>query len=401
MRFLKELKNKTWAGYAASGCIIVAFYVLLTHLSPVLSGVGAFLGFFWPVFLSLIISYVMNPLVGFFERRLSKGIKSSKISQSLSVFISFVLVIAAVAVIMVGLIPQIAGSIVTLISNMGGYISSLQELISSAPSDREIFGINISSITGLGDTVLSEVEGFLTTNASGIIGASVNIGQSFVTFIISMILSIYILVDKENIMGAIRRFLGLVMSEKTYHNASEFWRRCHHILIRYMVYDIVDGIVIGVINFVFMLIMRMPYAVIVSLTVGITNLAPTFGPLVGAAVGAFILVLVNPWQALFFIVFTIILQTFDGYIFKPKLFGDTFGVSSVLILAAIITGGRMFGVVGILFAIPAAAILDFIYRDYVCIKLRERRELISKETVSKESVSKEPKDGEDPSDNDS
>ena len=106
---------------------------------------------------------------------------------------------------------------------------------------------------------------------------------------------------------------------------------------------------------------------------GITNLAPTFGPIVGAVIGAFILVLVNPWYALWFLIFTIILQTIDGYILKPRLFGESLGVSALMVLISIIIGGRLFGVIGILFAIPFAAIIDFVWKDYVIKKLEERK----------------------------
>jgi predicted PurR-regulated permease PerM len=121
-----------------------------------------------------------------------------------------------------------------------------------------------------------------------------------------------------------------------------------------------------------MLIVRMPYSVLISVIVGVTNLAPTFGPIVGAVIGAFILVLVEPWQALVFLIFTIVLQTLDGYILKPKLFGGSLGVSALMILISIILGGRLFGVMGILVAIPFAAILDFTWKDFVLKKLEER-----------------------------
>ena len=118
--------------------------------------------------------------------------------------------------------------------------------------------------------------------------------------------------------------------------------------------------------------MDMPYNILISVVVGITNLAPTFGPIVGGLIGAFILLLVNPWQALWFILFTLVLQTIDGYILKPKLFGNSFGVSSIWILITIIVGGRMFGVWGILLAIPFAAIADYFYRDVIWKKLEKR-----------------------------
>ena len=113
----------------------------------------------------------------------------------------------------------------------------------------------------------------------------------------------------------------------------------------------------------------------ISFIVGVTNLAPTFGPIVGGAIGGSILVLANPLSALWFIIFTIILQTLDGYVIKPKLFGDSLGVSSIWILIAIIVGGRMFGVVGIMIAIPVAAIIDYIYKEYFLYRMEEKKNI--------------------------
>ena len=143
--------------------------------------------------------------------------------------------------------------------------------------------------------------------------------------------------------------------------------------MQYIAFDILDGMIIGTLNWIFMLIMKMPYVAVVSVIVGVTNLAPTFGPLVGALLGSFILVLANPVAALWFLLFTVILQTVDGYILKPRLFGESLGVSSVWILISLIIGGRLLGVPGILLAIPFAAIGDFLYHDYILNRLEEQK----------------------------
>ena len=133
-----------------------------------------------------------------------------------------------------------------------------------------------------------------------------------------------------------------------------------------------------------MWIMGMQYAGLVSVVVGFTNLIPTFGPIIGAAIGGLILLLVKPVHALIFVIFTLVLQTIDGYIIKPRLFGNTLGVSGLLILVAIVVGGNIFGVVGILLAIPFAAILDFSYKEAFLPWLEERGERRQKEKPPQE-----------------
>lgn len=127
----------------------------------------------------------------------------------------------------------------------------------------------------------------------------------------------------------------------------------------------------------------MQYVGLVSVVVGVTNLVPTFGPIVGGVIGVFILLMVKPWHAVIFLIFTLILQTLDGYIIKPKLFGNTFGVSGLLILLAIVIGGKMFGILGILLAIPFAAICDYVYREIVIPQLEKKRKEPNKKNKKK------------------
>ena len=145
----------------------------------------------------------------------------------------------------------------------------------------------------------------------------------------------------------------------------DFVLRCDSILMSYISQTLLDSLIVGTVNAVFMLACGMQYIGLVSVVVALTNLIPNFGPIIGAVVGGFVLLLVNPLHALMFIVFCVALQFVDAYILKPKLFSSSLGVSGLLILVASIVLGNMFGILGMLLSIPVAAILSFIYRDYL------------------------------------
>jgi predicted PurR-regulated permease PerM len=210
-------------------------------------------------------------------------------------------------------------------------------------------------------------------NLDAILDTTVSFGKSIASWVIGATFAIYFLIDKDRLKNAGSTLLRSFVLDRTYRNYVVFWERSNQILIRYIVYDVLDGLIIGVTNWFFMAVADMPYGLLISVVVGVTNLAPTFGPIVGGAIGAFILVLINPWYALTFLIFTIVLQTVDGYILKPKLFASTLGVSGVWILICIVVGGRMFGVGGILLAIPFAAIMDYIYKESILVSLAERK----------------------------
>ena len=135
------------------------------------------------------------------------------------------------------------------------------------------------------------------------------------------------------------------------------------IIVKYLKYSVIDGIIIGIVNFIFMYVMEMPWKIGISILMGITNLVPNFGPVIGAVIGGIVLAFFDIKQALWFLGFTVILQTIDGLFIKPKLFGDSFGISGVVMLIAMIIGGAVFGIFGMIFVVPVVAIAKYLIKD--------------------------------------
>lgn len=395
MKFDKNRLNQPWAAYTFAACCAVLLYLFLSHINLLGIGLAKLYSFIRPVFIGLVIAYILNPLAMVIRRGLAAlrkplplpkeqdaetlaayRLKEKRRDRNLwnvTVAITIVLVVFFFIVLLVALIPQIVRSIGTLISNLGVYMDTASKLLENLNKAASSANLDIGGITNFVQDGLNQLVDALTQN-SGIVDTVTGIGSGIFNGVISFIISIYFLLDKSRLLAGCRKLARLLISEKRYPAVSSFWKRCNHIMVRYIASDILDGLFVGCANAVFMIIARMPYIPLISVVVGITNLAPTFGPIVGAVIGAFILVLANPWQALWFLIFTLILQTCDGYVVKPKLFGDTLGVPSIWILISIIVFGRMWGVVGILLAIPIAAITDFIWHDYLMRKLEERRQ---------------------------
>lgn len=373
MKFKKNWLDKRWVGYTLAACIAVVLYLFLSHINLLGEAIVAVVGFISPVISGIIITYVIDPLVHLISHLFFRKCRSQKLARNISVAISILLVIFLMILLLVELIPQLVNSIVGFLGNMDSYSTNIQALLKTVTKEAGSRSIDISGITNLGENLLQKVTSLVPSNMDSILKTSLNIGKGVFNGVIAFILAIYFLLDKNRLLNSFRSLMKTILSEKHYQESSAFWSRCNKILIRYIVCDLLDGLIIGAANFIFMTIAGMPYSILISVVVGVTNLAPTFGPIVGGAIGAFILVLTNPLYALYFLIFTVILQTCDGYILKPKLFGGTFGVSSIWILISIIVGGRMFGVWGILLAIPFAAIFDFIWREMIMDKLKKRK----------------------------
>ncbi len=374
MKISEKWFKRKWVSYTIATCSAVILFMILSNLEGIFSGFSSLYGFIRPIVTGIVIAYVFNPVAKLFESKVFKKVKKESTKWAISVAFTIIVIVLAVVLLFVALIPQLVDSVATFLSNVGGYVDALQELLrefeNNTPS--HIFGVDLSAIANFGEKILGTIGTSFSGSVSEVVNTSASIGKSVFDAILAFILAIYLLLDKKKLKSAFSYLMELIMKPESYSNTADFIRRCNDIMIRYISFDIIDGIIVGVVNFIFMLIAGMPYSVLVSFVVGITNLAPTFGPIVGGAIGGFILVLVNPWFGLAFIVFTIILQTFDGYILKPKLFGGSLGVSPLMILISIILGGRLFGVVGILLAIPVSAIIDFTWKDYALKKLEER-----------------------------
>lgn len=382
MKYTNNNAIKKWGKLTVGICSGVLLYVFLTHLDVLFTGIGSFFSFLSPVIAGLVLAYVVNPLAEFIRRRIFKN--NQKLSTWwLCVAISLILIIVLLVILLVALIPQIVNSIGVLISNLDGYAGSINGALSQLTDFAAKHNIDISQLTELGQNAIEKTIASITNSSGDVFSTVTGIGSKIMNGVIAFIISIYFLCDKERLLRGASHFFSLLLSENHYRETASFWGRCNRILIRYIIFDIIDGIIIGLSNAVFMTVARMPYVALISAVVGITNLAPTFGPIVGAVIGGFILVLVHPMQALAFLIFTIILQTIDGYVLKPRLFGGTLGIPGIWILICIIVLGRMTGVIGILLAIPVAAISDFVYHDYLLPKMAARRKTIDEKAKEK------------------
>ena len=376
----KKLQSKPWYAGAVAACIAVVLYVVLTRPGAVIALIEHFIGYFFPLLLGCIIAYLVNPLSRFFNRSVCKSIKNEKKKADVSNILAFVSVFLIVALLLLVSVPQLITSIADFAGNLKDYVKTFEDMLLRWDLLGRL-GLDSSNLISSTEDIMQKAGTYLADNLSNILNTTVGAGKSIVTFALGFILSIYLLSEKTSLKSGSKRLMQALMSDVRYAGFANFLNHCDAILNRYIVFNIIDCLIVGVLNAVFMLITRMPYVGLVSFVVAITNLIPTFGPIIGAVIGVFLLVLVKPWYALFFLAFTLVLQIFDGYILKPRLFGNSLGVSGLWIMAGVIVGGRMFGIGGILVAIPAVAILDYIYRDILMPRLERRKAEREKEAA--------------------
>lgn len=372
-----KLKNKSWYANTVALCIAVTLYVVLTHIGPINAHMDKFYGYFNTVVLGLILAYLMNPLAKFYQKKVLS--RAGKLGEKWSVaaLLAVVTTLLFFIFMLEIFIPQLIGSIRTFMGNLDSYVASLDTFLTkqgaSGVIKRAALREQMSNING-------KIIMYLAANAEAVINASAAAGKALLKWVIAFILSVYMLMSKSSLKKGAKRFMRAVIPEKTFTKTMGYLKRCDGILVDYIVCSLFDSLIVGGVTAVFMTIAGMEYVGMVSLLVGVTNLIPNFGPLIGGAIGAFILLLVKPLDAVTFILFVLVLQFLDGYVIKPKLFGNKLGVSGLLILASVVVCGNIWGITGILLAIPIAAILDFTVRDVLLPELERRRGIKAEES---------------------
>ena len=367
--------DRRWEEYALAGCVCILFFVVLTHLGRIFLVLGAFLLLFKSVFLGAVIAYIINPLAVMLDRRLFRKIKKDKSRWSVSAIAALVIVLVLLSLLLAALIPQIVNNIMSLVNNLDSYVGNLQARLRSASFPfSDVIGGYIEDFTGKNGP-LAKIGDLLSRNLKQILQATGSIGTAAMNWIVGAFMAIYFLLSKKSILGVFQKLLKLILRPRSYIQTEMMLNKFNNIFSKYIFCEIIDSIIIGAANGIFLLICGTPDALFISAIAAITNLAPTFGPIVGAAIGSFILLLVEPAFILPFLIFTLVIQLLDSYLVKPKLFGSVLNVPGVVILIAIIVFGRLLGVVGMLLAIPIAAILVYFYSELLIPWLELRQEL--------------------------
>lgn len=381
MKKWEELLEKRWVANLVAVCGGVLLYMLLDNFGIISEKVAAIFRMLSPIIVGLVMAYLIDPIAKFFDQKVFRMMKNESRRWGLSVILAIIFVMILIILFIISLVPSLIDSFNLLVANLENYAANIDGVIAKI-NDLGIplnLKLNLVDIIEYIEDTTDDLLNYIVKNMNVILKTSQNIGVSLFNGVVGFIFGIYFLLGKKNLLAGGNELRQATMKEQTFQKHNEFWNRCHEIFIRYIGYNLLDGMIVGVVNGIVMLILQMPYVTLISVVVGVTNLLPTFGPIIGAVIGAFILVLNRPVYALWFLILTIVLQTIDGYVLKPKMFGGSMGIPPVWTLIAIIIGGKLFGVMGIFLAIPVAAVISFLYKERFLPWLKNRKQTSEKE----------------------
>lgn len=371
MEKMRKTDKIRWGGLTLSLCVAVAFYYFLTHMGDFNTAVSYFMGLFSAIMIGAVIAYIVNPLAVLFDMHFPSKWKESR-RWVLSSALAMVLILAVVLVLFALFIPYFFDNVKEFVGRLDIYKHQLMNLVSILQIDED-FKRSLISIIDTQIDVNGKITEYINNNFSNIVVMSTTIGRRILNFLIGIIFAFYFLIGKKKLVSILATFAKLVTPDRYHSHMNGIWHQFNSIFSRYIVFTLLESLTVGLLNAAFMLITGTPYVVLISVVVGVTNLAPTFGPIFGGAFGALLLLLAEPNRVIPFIVFTLIIQLIDGYIVKPKLYGEALNVPSFLVLTFLVVGGKLWGFTGLLLAIPLAALLSYIYNNIIIPWLKARK----------------------------
>lgn len=330
-----------------------------------------------PIILGGALAYMLNPILKFFEYRVFKKIKNKTALRSLSLLMTYIVALLILVAFFWLLIPQLIDSIMRLANNFDGYIASTADTINA-------FIVKLLDRQDLANTVddeaiLSAITALLFKSGdllTGIMGYVVEYGAGLVVgiknIVLAIFISIYVLSAKERLKAQMLKLTTALFTHRGKRRFYRYVRLCNHTFGGFFIGKIIDSLIIGVITLVVLLIFRMPYSLLVSTIICITNIIPVFGPIIGAIPSFFIIFIVSPSKALLFLVLILLIQQLDGNVIGPKILGNTTGISSLGVIVSIIIMGEFFGVIGMIIGVPLFAVIVALGKELIEHRLRKK-----------------------------
>lgn len=383
MKRLFELEKKyIYAGVTAFLVIAasIVFYMLLRYLPVLRTALARLLKVLSPFIWGLAITYLLSPLMRVFEKMFSgKRLRKFKIKNRavrvVAILLSEIVLLIILAAFVSLIIPQVYSSVETIVLNSPEYFSKVTAWIGSKledyPEARKyvsafLESFNSSLIALVKNQLLPSLGNVVTSVTTGVFTAV----KSVYNLIIGIIVSVYVLSNREAALAGARKVLYSLFEVETAENLRKGLSFVDKTFMGFLSGKLLDSAIIGLLCYVVCAIANMPYALLVSVIVGVTNIIPFFGPFIGAIPSAFIILLINPVKCLLFIVFIIILQQLDGNLIGPKILGNSIGINGFWIMFAIILGGGLFGFFGMLLGVPVFVVIYTAIVSLVNAKLK-------------------------------
>lgn len=354
----------------------MVFYFGITKFSSVSSIFSTFSAIMRPFVLGFALAYIFNFILVFYEdeliNKIAKNEMKFKVKRAISLILTYITVFLVIALFLKFILPQVASSLSILLTDFpkiteGAYksYSGIISELNMSPEARHIFDSKASEMA-------KKTVEFGTNLMPYFANIFLNVVKSIWNTVLGVIISIYILADKEGFFAMSKKFSMAIFPLEVSEKMIYITRLSNQIFGRFIAGKILDSTIIAAITFIVLSITKMPYTVLITFIIGVTNIIPFFGPFIGAIPSVMIVMLVDPIKALWLIIIIFIIQQLDGNVIGPKILGDSIGISSFWILFSLLIAGKFFGIVGMIIGVPLFAVIYTLVTEVVNVKLRDK-----------------------------
>lgn len=385
MRVEWNKKYTTISIYAIIVFFICFFsYQLIANWKEVLKYIGLAIDVLKPFLIGILIAYFISPMVNTIEFRLDQihikkwRIKSKKVKRFLSILFSYMILLAVISMLLSFIIPQLARNILDVISGLPTdsveFIAYMRNLSIKIGEHR--YYLDFDALNKFFNNRLTDAAAQLPTFAKDVIPNLINSMKSFafgmINTVIAIIISIYLLSNKESSLGYIQKFLYAYLPNKTYGSFMEICAMAHKTFTDFFVGVLIDSTFVGIVCFIILSILHYPFALLISVVIATTNVIPYFGPFIGGGISTLFLLLIDPVKALWFILIVLALQQFDGNILAPRILGLSIGLKPIWVIFSILVFGSMFGFIGMFLGPPLFSVIKTIVDSKIDKKFRSK-----------------------------
>lgn len=385
IKLSEENKSKTLSNFLAlAGAII--FYMLASNFSNFMNSFWNFFGIMSPFVYGFVLAYLLNTPMKYIERFYEKVIikkeshKNRKgLVRGLSIISTLILALLLLTGLMAILVPQLINSVSLFVQNLPDYVANVNEMANQISSKINFQSEAVKNILSMWDTLVKKMLQVLGTILPGLLTGILSFSGQIIDVVMGIIVAIYFLGSKEKFAAQIKKILISAFPDKVTSYIFNKGKMVNHMFSRYISGQLLDAVALGCVCFLLMSIFKMPYALLVSVIVAVTNVIPMVGPFIGAIPSIFIISMVSFPKALGFAVLVLVLQQIDGNILAPKIVGDSTGLSGFWVFLAIFIGGALFGIVGIIIGVPTMGVIYNIIKEIVEIRLEKKNKPVETE----------------------
>ena len=387
---MKLNMNKKYTTIAVYAFLVIAaaitFFFVISEHSVVGRMAGTFFGLMTPFIYGAALAYVLNPVLNWLEKKVFPKVFGDRVSKrsrrGLGVLLTFLFGCAVVALFLAVLIPQIVESIDNLAQSIYAFLPQAQNFLNDLVAQYgtnemlvdvlSMLGVDISDPSMALQRLATRSYTFLTQVLPNLFGGVMRFTSGLLDVVVGIIIAIYLLLSKEIFYAQVKKLLFAFFPRRVAQATLNLTHDSNAIFCGFISGKILDSAIIGVLCFIGCSVLQMPYTVLVSFIVGVTNVIPYFGPFIGAIPSIFIIMIADPLKSLVFAVFVLILQQLDGNIIGPKILGDSTGLSAFWVIFAVTFFGGLFGFVGMLIGVPTFAVIYALVRNFAEFKLGKK-----------------------------